>query len=247
MSEKNKPDDGSRLYERWLAINEELEALEDKADPASKERFDELVDQLITIDMCFGAFRRKVVSKQKEITTSKDPRSLVEALNLLRSLGAPPRLVLHGEIVSEVAAAISHTTTRLGVTHDELFVVVGAALHDAGKIAHPEELTGTGREHEPAGEQLLLQHGLSPRLAKVCRTHGSWDQEAVSLEELLIAMADHLWKGTRGEQIERLVIDHVATRLGLDRWETFLRLDPVFEQIAADAPSRLARARVDAP
>jgi len=174
--------------------------------------------------------------------THTDPADRHAALQLLRELGAPQRLVRHGEIVSEVAALISDMMSRHGVEHDAALVVVGAVLHDAGKVIHPEELVGPGGEDGAAGERLLLHHGLSARLARVCRTHGSWDLGDIELEDLLVALADHLWKGERGDEIERLIVERVAPRLRITRWEAFLRLDPVFEEIAADGPARLARA-----
>lgn len=175
---------------------------------------------------------------------SNDPSSAQAALALLRSLGAPQRLVMHGEIVSEVATHISCDLSKLGVEHDTALVVAGAALHDIGKIIYSEELYHPGREHEAAGERLLLDNGLSATLARVCRAHGKWDEAATSLEELLIAVADHLWKGTRCEQLEMLIIAEVSKRLLIDRWDAFLRLDPVFERIAAGGVERLARAKI---
>jgi hypothetical protein len=172
-----------------------------------------------------------------------DPKSVSAALDFLRSLGAPPRLIRHSEIVAEVAVQISSGLTRLDVKHDEAFIAVAAALHDAGKIVHREELTGPGRLHESAGEKYLLSHDISPRLARVCRTHGSWNGAHVTLEEHLIALADHIWKGTRGEQIEKLIVEDVAARLCVDGWEALLMLDPELEKIAAAGSERLARAR----
>ena len=83
---------------------------------------------------------------------------------------------------------------------------------------------------------------MSPRLARVCRTHGAWDGPEVTVEERLIALADGLWWGRRDERLESLVGADVALQLGVDRWRAFLTLDPELEQIAAGAPSRLARA-----
>ena len=173
-----------------------------------------------------------------------DPSSREEALHLLRALGAKPRLVLHGATVSEVAVEVSTLLTRLGVKIDEVLVVTGAVLHDAGKIIHPEELDGPGRRHEDAGERLLQAHGVSPRLARVCRTHGAWDGPEVTLEEQIVALGDNLWCGRRTERLESLVGEAVSSQLGLDRWEAFLKLDPEYERIAAGASDRLARAQV---
>src|SRR5688500_3013462 len=80
-----------------------------------------------------------------------DLKTREAALMLLASLGAPRRLMIHAEIVSEVAAVLSRTLHALGVHHDADLVAVGAVIHDAGKIKHPEELAQPGREHETAG------------------------------------------------------------------------------------------------
>jgi hypothetical protein len=166
-----------------------------------------------------------------------------EALELLRRLGAPPRLQRHVELVSEAAELLLARLGSVGVPLNAEFVRAGVILHDAGKILHPEELDGPGNRHEPDGEALLIEHGVSPDLARVCRSHAQWEQLSASLEELLIALADKLWKGVRKRELEERVIDRVAASLGTDRWSVFLELDTVFEEIAADGSQRLERSR----
>jgi hypothetical protein len=63
----------------------------------------------------------------------------------------------------------------------------------------------------------------------------------VGLDELLVALADTLWKGVRRADLEERVVDLVADRLGATRWDVFIDLDTLFEAIAADGPSRLER------
>jgi len=57
---ENRPDDPASNEEPrgLVALNAELTALEDKRDPASRERFAELLDELINLDMGMGGFRR---------------------------------------------------------------------------------------------------------------------------------------------------------------------------------------------
>jgi hypothetical protein len=114
-------------------------------------------------------------------------------------------------------------------------------IHDAGKILHPMELTAKGNHHEPDGERLLLSHGVDPRLARCCRSHARWQEMTVSLEEILIALADTLWKGKRNDQLENMVIDQIAKQLSKDRWDLFIELDSCFEMIASAGEDRLAR------
>jgi hypothetical protein len=170
-------------------------------------------------------------------------RSAEDAHTLLRALGAPERLSQHARLVGEAAAELLDGLAAAGVECDRVFVACGAALHDAGKVAVPRELSEPGSEHEAAGERLLLNRGVPAGLARVCRSHARWDAPGCTFEELVIALADKLWKGSRCEGLELAVIDAAAARLGKQRWEVFVALDEVFESVAADGPRRLARAR----
>jgi len=172
------------------------------------------------------------------------PANRHEALVLLREIGAPPRLYRHAELVGETADLLLAGLKRFRVQIDEDYVRVGAVLHDAGKSLHPAELFGPGHNHEPDGERLLLSHGVTPEVARVCRSHAQWDTMAETLEELLIALSDKLWKGVRVARLEQLVIDRVAQSLQMDRWDCFTELDALFEDVAATSNSRLARSDV---
>jgi hypothetical protein len=87
----------------------------------------------------------------------------------------------------------------------------------------------TGR-HSATRATLLLEHGVTPNLARVCRSHSQWDRMTVSLEELVVALADKLWKGVRKRDLEERVVDRVAAALATDRWNVFLELDTLFER-----------------
>lgn len=132
---------------------------------------------------------------------------------------------------------------KLGVRFDAKLIELGVAIHDAGKIQHQQELDVPGSLHEPAGETLLLSHGVQPEVARCCITHAAWQGQNVSLEERSVALADKLWKGKREEALELSVVDEVASRLGVGRWEVFEPLDSVFEEIASDQTARLHRSR----
>ncbi|HMC58410.1 MAG TPA: hypothetical protein VKJ01_04380, partial [Candidatus Solibacter sp.] len=62
--------------------------------------------------------------------------------------------------------------------------------------------------------------------------------------ELVVALADKLWKGVRDSELEERVINLVASNLGMDRWELFVELDTAFEVIAGDGADRLERSRI---
>jgi hypothetical protein len=162
-------------------------------------------------------------------------------MRLLADVGAPPRLLRHAELVGEAAEDLLAGLVALSIPLDREFVRVGVVLHDAGKAVHREELDAPGSSHEPAGERLLLQHGATADVARVCRSHARWRDVAETLEELVIALADKLWKGARVTELEELVIDRAAAAAGRDRWELFGQLDTVFETVAAGADARLSR------
>lgn len=147
-------------------------------------------------------------------------------------------------LVGEAGELLLSALTRLKVPVDADFVRVGIVLHDAGKTLHLSELDAPGSEHEPAGQELLLRNGVSPGLARVCVSHARWATMDVSLEELLVALSDKLWKGVRNEQLEHRVIDAVSSALHQDRWDVFVPLDTAFEEIAASGSERLTRSKV---
>ena len=165
-----------------------------------------------------------------------------EALALLVELGASPWLVRHHELVLEAATILCDRLAReLGVAFDRRDVLAGAALHDAGKIVHPAEMSEAGSAHEPAGERLLLDHGIPVRLARFCVTHAAWDQPNLALEDLLVALADKLWKGKRIDDLERLVAEAITRATRREAWDVFSALDAICEAIATAGPARLAR------
>jgi hypothetical protein len=88
---------------------------------------------------------------------------------------------------------------------------------------------------------LLIERGVNPDLARFCITHASWDVPERSLEDLLVALADKLWKGKREQELETRVIDMLAKSARREPWEAFDQLDSIYEQIASGGSSRLAR------
>lgn len=166
-----------------------------------------------------------------------------EALRLIRTLRASPRLVAHLLIVHEVAATILEGLAAAWPTVpvDRLAVLIGAATHDLGKARYPDELSGPGRRHENEGPALLAAHGLDPACARFARTHGQWAADPASpLEDLLVALADTIWKGTRNTHLENAVVQHLAAASGEAPWQVFLTLDDILQPIAEAADQRLA-------
>jgi hypothetical protein len=170
--------------------------------------------------------------------------SVRAARELLSKLGAPKMLLQHGVLVGEAADLLLESLQRMGVPVDAHFVRLGAVLHDAGKIVHADELAQPGHAHEPAGEQLLLREGIAPSVARCCVSHARWADDNASFEELLVALADKLWKGKREPSLEKKVVDAAAEKLGRGFWDVFVALDSCFETIASGGTERLARSDV---
>jgi RimJ/RimL family protein N-acetyltransferase len=174
----------------------------------------------------------------------RELRSPDDALRLLAGLGATPWLLRHHELVVEAAELLCTALAReTAARFDRTEVVLGAALHDAGKIRHPEEMQRAGDRHEAAGRQLLLAAGVDAAIARFCVTHAAWTPD-VALEDLLVALADKLWKGKRVDDLEDLVVQRIATLTHAEPWTVFDRADQVFASIAAGGPERLARSAV---
>lgn len=157
----------------------------------------------------------------------------------LRENGASERLLQHATLVGEASEALIQQFQRRGINLDATVVRVGAALHDTGKIVHPEELNARGNRHEGAGKELLLRCGCDPALARICVSHAQWQNLGCSLEELIIALADNLWKGKRNEALEARVVETVAQLLAEEKWAVFCELDTCFEAIAAKGAESL--------
>ena len=119
-------------------------------------------------------------------------------------------------------------------------VLFGAATHDIGKVVHVEELSGPGSTHEPAGHALLLARGVQERLARFARTHASWTEPGIGVEDLLVSVADKVWKAKRVPDLEHLLVDRLVAASGGPGWQVFLALDDELDRIAAGADDRPA-------
>jgi hypothetical protein len=164
------------------------------------------------------------------------------AAELVLSLDAAPRLAAHLRAVHDVAAELAGWLGREypGLAVDGEAVLFGAATHDLGKTIHVEELSVPGTRHEVAGHRLLLDRGVEPRLARFAGTHGSWTAAGIELEDLLVSLADKVWKAQRVPDLEQSIVDRLAGFSGRERWEVFLTLDDRLTTLADGADARLA-------
>ena len=154
-----------------------------------------------------------------------------KAALLYLELGAPPRLVRHLQVVHASALMLVDGLARCfpDLAFDRQMVLLGAAIHDLGKVLHPEEIQGPGHLHEINGPGLLEQHGLEASLARFARTHGEWEGEGI--EDLLVALADMVWKGHRHDALEQAICRAITAHSGVSDWQAWSVIDELAEAI----------------
>ena len=161
---------------------------------------------------------------------------------LLRVVDAPPRLIAHLRVVHDAALTI---TAGIAVhwpnlSYDKQAVLAGAAMHDIGKIIYTNELTEPGDEHEIVGPDLLVQHDVPAHYARFARTHGQWKRDqAATLEDLLVALADTIWKGSRDSTLETRISKTIALLNNEEAWSVFLKLDDLISEVVETADERV--------
>ena len=164
-------------------------------------------------------------------------------LDLFQRQNPPSRLIRHHELVHDACCtlleALQDRFPGLQVNRD--LVALGSAIHDAGKLIHPEEISGPGQQHEVDGPAFLVERGFEPVEARFAMTHGRWGEEPnTPLEDLLVALSDEIWKGSRNDRLESRVSQAIADETGLMVWEVYAWLDLVLNEIAEGADRRLA-------
>ncbi|MET8978363.1 HD domain-containing protein [Streptomyces sp. NPDC004539] len=164
----------------------------------------------------------------------------VRAVALLEGVSAPPRLVAHLRAVHDVAAQLLDAVGVFGLAVDREAVLFGAATHDIGKALHPAELSGPGSQHEEAGRELLLARQVPAELARFAGTHASWQSPEADAEDLLVSLADKIWKNKRVPDLEDLVVAELSRACGRPLWQVFMELDETLTRIGEDADRRLA-------
>jgi len=170
----------------------------------------------------------------------KPPPLPPEAQELCRRLKAHPRLVVHLQLVHECAVRLldwleaSFPKTQI----DGDLVRFGAATHDLGKTLHPEELGAGGTLHQEDGPGFLESLGVDPMRARFAKTHSQWDLE-MPLEDLIVALADKVWKGRRIEALEHEIARRLAADHSLPAWDTYRQLDDFLNEIAKGADERI--------
>jgi hypothetical protein len=160
--------------------------------------------------------------------------------NLLRLVSAPPRLIAHLVLVHDVASRLVELLSQAFPNVALDGVLFGAATHDLGKAHYIAELVRPGKEHERRGVDLLLAMGISQDRARFAYTHGNWDTvQNVTLEDLLVALADNCWKGKREDALETKTVNLLSAVSGKPAWDCYAELDKILGALAADADARL--------
>jgi hypothetical protein len=132
---------------------------------------------------------------------------------LLDGLNASPRLVAHLTLGHDVAATLVAALHRAWSTlvYGRGSVLLGAATHAIGKMLHPQELSRPGHGHEDAGVALRERAGCSQEQARFARTHAQTaNAPSLAIEDLLVALADSLWRGKRDQRLKAASCEHHA-------------------------------------
>jgi hypothetical protein len=203
-----------------------------------RDSFRRRLAQTATVAAVTSAALRHALTDPGEPPLRPLPDQVTE---LLVSLDATPRLAAHLRAVHDVAWRLTQALAAQfpSLTFDQDAVLFGAATHDIGKTVHTGELSGPGSAHEQAGYELLLRLGIEENLARFARTHASWHLSDIGMDDLLVSVADKVWKGKRVTDLEQLVVDRIAAVTGRQPWQAFMDLDDILGGLAADADDRL--------
>ena len=161
----------------------------------------------------------------------------------LKSQQAPEKLIRHHQLVVEAAEEIISglKDNFANLDCDYRKALLDSAIHDARTIIFTNEIDSLGNKHELEGEKYLLKLGIPPNIARFCRTHAHWHDSDNTLEDLLVALGDTLWKGCRNQQLEQMIITRISNSIQKDFWETLIVADSLFEKVSDGGTERLNR------
>jgi hypothetical protein len=162
--------------------------------------------------------------------------------NLVGDRNIPSRLMAHLNLVHGVEQTILTWLKYFypEVTFHEETVLFGALTHDIGKVVATDELYNLGSTHEKIGFQLLINHGINANLARFTLTHSTWTSSDTNIEDWLVSLADKTWKEKRVMYLEERTVNHICHITNKQKWEVFLELDDLINEISKEADQRLA-------
>ncbi|GEP44239.1 HD domain-containing protein [Brevifollis gellanilyticus] len=169
--------------------------------------------------------------------------NFAELFQKQRIAGFPERLIEHHKLVSGVAVNLAIALRSLGIVTDPERAGLMGAVHDAGKSVVTEELSIPGSAHEAIGREVALRLGLPESISKICCSHSSDTTDELDTEEIVVRLADKLWKGKRDPDFEKQAVQRFSAELGKEDWEVFMNLDKIFESIAESGYERLEATR----
>lgn len=166
-----------------------------------------------------------------------------EAVRILCQVSAPQRLLAHLVLVHDAACTLMDRISAEfpEAQLDPVLIRFGAATHDIGKIVHPDEITESGKDkHQRAGLELLESLGIPHERARFAWTHGNWSGEHITLDDLIVALADKAWKGKRIEALETCTAEFLSAATLRPQWACHAELDEILQAVAQDADKKLA-------
>ena len=163
-----------------------------------------------------------------------------EASELLESVQLHPYLLAHLILVHDVAVRLTEAIAARwpAIVLDAEAIRFGAASHDIGKVVFPEEMLAPGEAHRKAGQTLLRELGVEAERSRFTVTHVPERALAGELEDILVALADVLWKGGRHEPLETALLERLTASDAEEAWETFMALDDLLTELSGDSDRR---------
>ena len=170
-----------------------------------------------------------------------------EALNLLKKIGCPPRVIEHAKFVSQVALEIASKCEGNGWAVDKKLIEIGALLHDIGRSKTH------GISHAVVGAQIAREKGVQDRVIRIIENHigagipreeaeklelPSKDYLQTTFEEKIVAYADKVTNGRRRMSFEEATND-LMNSLGPDHpaIDRFRRLhEEISRMMGSDHP-----------
>lgn len=164
-----------------------------------------------------------------------------EIKELLSQYEAPQRLERHLALVQTTASFIINRFRNQWPTLalNEKDILFGASTHDIGKCIITDELYKKGKLHEKEGFTLLKQHGYSDMQSRFTITHGDWTVDDLTIEDLIVCLADKVWKGKRVQELEEKITTIISELTKTDFWDVFVKLEMILEEVTIGSDDRI--------
>ncbi len=161
---------------------------------------------------------------------------------ILNNVNAPDRLKRHLHLVYSTAKEFLYLIKKEWPELElkEELILFGSATHDIGKSKIKNELYEHGNQHEKVGKQLLSELGFTESESRFTETHGNWQTPSLPLEDLIVILADKLWKGKRIYELEEKIGQIISSELQLNYWQLYTKFNAILEKISLGADERIA-------